>query len=67
MRSLVIHFTGGTEVTIEIDQEPEDIYQLLLDPEPWLIVKDVDGEEHYIAKEQVAYLTFGTKKEIGFA
>lgn len=67
MRSLVVHFTGGTEVSIDIEEEPEDIYDALLDPDPWLVVRDVDGEEHYIAKQQIAYLTFGSKKEIGFA
>ena len=67
MRSLTVHFTGGTEVAIDVDQEPKDVYEALLGPEPWLVITDVSGEEHYLAKAQIAYLTFGTKKGIGFA
>ncbi|OPZ76721.1 MAG: hypothetical protein BWY79_01484 [Actinobacteria bacterium ADurb.Bin444] len=67
MRSLVVHFTGGTEVTIDIDAEPEQVFADLAEPGAWLVVADSEGELHYLAKNQITYLTFGNKKGIGFA
>ncbi len=67
MRSLVVHFTGGTEVTIDIDAEPEQVFADLAEPGDWLVVTDSAGELHYLAKSQITYLTFGSKKGIGFA
>lgn len=67
MRSLVVHFAGGTEVTIDIDQEPQHVFAALEEPGEWLVVTDVVGELHYLAKSKISYLTFGSKKGIGFA
>ncbi len=67
MRALVVHFGGGTEVTIETDADPAAVYRALDEKRDWLVVEDADGERHYLAVRQIAYLTFGTKKGIGFA
>jgi len=67
VRSLVIYFTGGTEATINTDQEPEQVFAALTAPGEWLVVTDVVGELHYLAKSKISYLTFGSKKGIGFA
>jgi hypothetical protein len=53
MRSLVVHFSGGTEISIETAAD--------------LIVEDALGERHYLAVKQIAYLTFVSNKGIGFA
>ena len=62
-RSLVVHFTGGTEVTIDIDAEPEQVFADLAEPGAGLVA-DSEGELHYLAKNQITYLTFGNKKGI---
>ncbi len=67
MRSLVVHFSGGTEVSIRVGQEPEAILRKLEDEGAWLVVEDHEGSLHYLAKGQIAYLTFTGKKDIGFA
>lgn len=67
MRSLVVHFVGGSEVTIDVDEEPEQVFADMAEPGEWLIVTDTAGELHYLAKSKIAYLTFGSKKGIGFA
>ena len=67
MRAMVVHFGGGTEVTIETDADPAAVYRTLEGAQDWLVVEDADGEPHYLAVRQIAYLTFGTKKGIGFA
>lgn len=67
MRSLVVHFAGGTEVTIDTDVEPSVVYDALGADALWLVVEDVAGERHYLAVPQIAYLTFRAEKGIGFA
>ena len=67
MRSLVVHFTGGTEITIETPVEPAAVYDALSGDGDWLVVEDAFGERHYLAVRSIAYLTFGTRKGIGFA
>ena len=66
MRPLVVHFSGGTEVTIDTEADPASVYQVLDGNQEWLVVEDAEGERHYLAVRQIAYLTFGTKKGIGF-
>lgn len=67
LRSLVVHFAGGTEVTIRTPMEPAIIFTTLAGDEKWLIVEDDAGERHYLAVGQIAYLTFGKRKGIGFS
>ena len=67
MRALVVHFGGGTEVTIETEADPASVYLALEENRDWLVVEDGEGERHYLAVRQIAYLTFGTRKGIGFA
>lgn len=67
MRTLIVHFVGGTEVSLETDADPQVVYDALAGEEDWLIVQDVEGGEHYLAVEKVAYLAFNDKKGIGFA
>jgi hypothetical protein len=67
MRSLVVHLSGGTEVTIETSTEPAHVFEVLEKETGWLVVEDDLGELHYLAVKQIAYLTFGLKKGIGFA
>lgn len=67
MRSLVVHFSGGTEASIHINQEPEAILAQLKQEGDWLVVEDREGSLHYLSKKQIAYLTFAGKKGIGFA
>lgn len=67
MRSLVVHFTGGTEITIETAVEPDAVYDALTGEGEWLVVEDSYGERHYLAVRSIAYLTFDTRKGIGFA
>jgi len=62
----VVHFSGGTEVTIDTEADPASVYQVLDGNQEWLVVEDAEGERHYLAVRQIAYLTFGTKKGIGF-
>lgn len=67
MRSLNVHFTGGTEVTIETGVEPAVVFDALLGDGEWLVVEDAIGERHYLSVRSIAYLTFDTRKGIGFA
>lgn len=67
MRSLNVHFTGGTEITIETDVDPSSVYDALVGDGEWLVVEDVTGERHYLSVGAIAYLTFDTVKGIGFA
>ena len=67
MRSLVVHFTGGTEVTIATDAEPAAVFEALKGDGEWLVVEDTSGERHYLSIPAVAYLSFGQKKGIGFS
>jgi hypothetical protein len=67
MRSLVAHFSGGTEISIETPTEPQTVYAMLAEEGDWLVLEDAAGEKHYLAKRHLAYLTFGSKKGIGFA
>jgi hypothetical protein len=67
MRSLVVHFAGGTEVTIETPADPAVVFEALNGEGEWLVVEDSLGERHYLAIRSIAYLTFGTRKGIGFA
>lgn len=67
MRSLNVHFSGGTEVTIETDVDPAAVYEALMGEGEWLVVEDAIGERHYLSVRSIAYLTFDTRKGIGFA
>jgi len=67
VRSLVVHFSGGTEVSIRVGQEPEVILGKLEEDGAWLVVEDQDGSLHYLSKGQIAYLTFTGRRDIGFA
>ena len=67
MRSVVVHFSGGTEITIETAVEPNVVYDALTGDGEWLIIEDSFGERHYLSVRNVAYLTFSTRKGIGFA
>jgi len=67
MRSLVVHFSGGTEISIETPMEPRAVFAMLAEQEEWLVLEDSSGEKHYLSKPHIAYLTFGSKKGIGFA
>ncbi|MHB0979873.1 MAG: hypothetical protein ACYC5Q_07390 [Thermoleophilia bacterium] len=67
MRSLNVHFTGGTEVTIETEVEPAVVFDALVRQGEWLVVEDSMGERHYLSVRSIAYLTFDTRKGIGFA
>ncbi len=67
MRSVVVHFSGGTEITIETAVEPSVVYDALTGDGEWLVIEDAFGERHYLAVRNVAYLTFSTRKGIGFA
>jgi len=67
MRSLIVHFAGGTEITIDTEVEPSVVYDALGADAEWLVVEDVGGERHYLAVSQIAYLTFRPEKGIGFA
>jgi hypothetical protein len=67
MRSVVVHFTGGTEVTIATEAEPAAVFEALQGEGKWLVIEDTSGESHYLSTPAVAYLTFGHKKGIGFS
>jgi hypothetical protein len=67
MRSLVVHFSGGTEISIETAADPANVFDALTGSTEWLIVEDALGERHYLAVKQIAYLTFVSNKGIGFA
>ncbi|HZK49437.1 MAG TPA: hypothetical protein VFD74_07545 [Thermoleophilia bacterium] len=67
MRSLIVHFAGGTEITIQTAMEPTVVYGALIGDGEWLIIEDSFGERHYLSVRNVAYLTFSTRKGIGFA
>lgn len=67
MRTLVVHFSGGTEVSIETAVDPQTVYDALAADGEWLVVEDTQGERHYLAIRHVAYLTFSTERRIGFA
>jgi hypothetical protein len=67
MRALLVYFSGGTEVTIETSADPNQVFETLSGRADWLVVEDSQGERHYLAVNQIAYLTFGSKKGIGFA
>ncbi len=67
MRSLNVHLSGGTEITIETEVEPSVVFDALTGEGEWLVVEDSLGERHYLAVHCIAYLTFGRRKGIGFA
>lgn len=67
MRKLVVHFAGGTEVTLETEVEPSVIFEALSGDGEWLVVEDTVGERHYLAIRQIAYLAFGKRKGVGFS
>jgi len=66
IRTLVVHFAGGTEISVETGADPGAIYDALAGEGDWLIVEDALGERHYMAVRQVAYLTFASRKGLGF-
>lgn len=66
MRTLVVHFAGGTEISIETDTEPSTVFETLGGGGDWLVVEDAGGQLHYLALPQIAYLTFAGKKGVGF-
>ncbi len=67
MRPMVVHFSGGTEVTVETDAEPSVVFEALSGEGEWLVVEGSNGERHYLAIRTIAYLTFGNRKGVGFA
>jgi hypothetical protein len=67
LRPLVVYFAGGTEIGIRTAAEPENVYRSLTGDDEWLIIEDEQGERHYLSVRQIAYLTFGKKKGIGFS
>ncbi|MHB8867758.1 MAG: hypothetical protein ACYC6T_14490 [Thermoleophilia bacterium] len=67
MRSLNVHLSGGTEITVETDVEPSVVFDALTGEGDWLVVEDLLGERHYLAVHCIAYLSFGRRKGIGFA
>ena len=66
MRTLVVHFAGGTEVSLETEAEPASVYEALSGDGDWLVVEDAAGERHYLAVRLIAYLAFAGKKGVGF-
>jgi Protein of unknown function (DUF3107) len=66
MRTLVVHFAGGTEISIETAVEPSTVFEALGGDNDWLVVEDASGQRHYLAVPLIAYLTFAGKKEVGF-
>ena len=66
MRTLVVHFAGGTEISIETDAEPATVFETLGGDGDWLVVEDSGGQRHYLAQPQIAYLTFAGKQGVGF-
>jgi hypothetical protein len=67
LRWLVVHFSGGTEITIRTPAEPSAVFDGLSGQGEWLIIEDEAGERHYLSVRRIAYLTFGKKKGIGFS
>ena len=67
MRSLVVYFSGGSEISIETSADPAYVFDALTGNMDWLVVEDALGERHYLAVKQIAYLTFVSNKGIGFA
>ena len=67
MRSLVVYFSGGAEISIETPADPAYVFDALAGKLEWLVVEDALGERHYLAVKQIAYLTFHSNKGIGFA
>ena len=66
LRTMVVHFSGGTEISLQTATTPASIYEALEGDGPWLVVEDHLGERHYLAVDKVAYLTFSAKKGVGF-
>jgi hypothetical protein len=66
VRTLVVHFAGGTEVSIETPADPTAIAGGLTGDQEWLVVEDSIGERHFLAVRHVAYLTFAARKGVGF-
>ena len=66
VRTLVVHFSGGTEISIETPTDPTAIADGLTGDQEWLVVEDTSGERHFMAVRQVAYLTFAARKGVGF-
>ena len=66
MRTLMVHFAGGTEISIETAVEPSTVFEALGGDGDWLVVEDSSGQRHYLAVTQIAYLTFAGKKGVGF-
>jgi hypothetical protein len=66
MRTLMVHFAGGTEISIETAAEPSTVFEALGGDGDWLVVEDASGQRHYLAVPQIAYLTFAGKKGVGF-
>jgi hypothetical protein len=67
LRPLVVHFAGGTEISIRTSSDPKKVFEALAGDDPWLVIEDDQGERHYLAVGQIAYLTFGKRKGIGFS
>lgn len=66
LRTMVAHFAGGTEVSLQTSTTPASVYEALEGDRTWLVVEDQMGEPHYLAVAQIAYLTFSAKKGVGF-
>jgi hypothetical protein len=66
LRTMMVHFSGGTEISLQTATSPAAIYAALEEAQPWLVVEDHLGERHYLAVGKVAYLTFAAKKGVGF-
>jgi hypothetical protein len=66
VRTLVVHFSGGTEISIETPADPAAIADGLTGDQAWLVVEDSSGERHFLAVRQIAYLTFAARKGVGF-
>jgi hypothetical protein len=67
LRPLAVHFAGGTEISIRTGMDPSSVYQSLTGDDEWLVIEDEQGERHYLSIRQIAYLSFGKKKGIGFS
>lgn len=65
-RTLMVHFSGGTEISLQTPDDPASIYEKLAGSDGWLVVEDALGERHYLAVGQIAYLTFSSRKGVGF-
>jgi hypothetical protein len=67
LRPLLVYFSGGSEITIRTAVDPSEVFNALTGEGDWLIIEDDEGERHYLSVRQIAYLTFGKRKGIGFS